>query len=116
MGRIGIAGVDTRALTSWCGARAAERSRSRTAKGEFDLDKLQKRAAEWPGLEGMDLAKEVSRLQVERWTGGKWAWGQGYEVNSPLPAREGSGWVRSAAPRGHEPRYPPLAPPWQGGE
>ena len=34
-------------------------------------------AADWPGLEGMDLAKEVSRLQVERWTGGKWALGAG---------------------------------------
>jgi carbamoyl-phosphate synthase small subunit len=46
----------------------------------FDLDALQRMAAEWPGLEGMDLAKDVSREQVENWTGGKWAWGEGYEV------------------------------------
>ena len=40
----------------------------------------------------MDLAKEVSRLQVERWTGGKWAWGQGYEVGDPAQreARRGN--------------------------
>jgi carbamoyl-phosphate synthase small subunit len=41
----------------------------------------------------MDLAKEVSRLQVERWTGGKWAWGKGYEVEDahprPLPLAGG---------------------------
>ena len=44
-------------------------------------------ASEWPGLEGMDLAKEVSRLQVERWTGGKWAWGQGYELGGEDQSR-----------------------------
>jgi carbamoyl-phosphate synthase small subunit len=44
-------------------------------------------AVEWPGLEGMDLAREVSRLQVERWTGGKWAWGQGYELGGEDPSR-----------------------------
>ncbi len=57
------------------------------ADGQFDIEKLQKMAAEWPGLEGMDLAKEVSRLQVERWTGGKWAWGQGYELGGDDPNR-----------------------------
>ena len=80
-GRIGIAGVDTRALT-----RLVRREGPPTiavahrADGKFDLEALRKRAADWPGLEGMDLAKEVSRLQVERWTGGKWAWGHGYAM------------------------------------
>jgi len=55
--------------------------------GEFDLERLQKMAADWPGLEGMDLAKEVSRLQVERWTGGKWVWGEGYEMGGDDDAR-----------------------------
>ena len=80
-GRIGIAGLDTRALT-----RLVRREGPPTiavahrADGKFDVDALQRMAADWPGLEGMDLAKEVSRLQVERWTGGKWAWGQGYAM------------------------------------
>ena len=84
-GRIGIAGRrHARADQAGARAKGRRRSRSRIARtGEFDLDKLQKMAADWPGLEGMDLAKEVSRLQVERWTGGKWAWGQGYEVENP---------------------------------
>jgi carbamoyl-phosphate synthase small subunit len=80
-GRIGIAGVDTRALTKLVREEGPPTvAIAHNERGEFDLDKLQKLAADWPGLEGMDLAKEVSRLQVERWTGGKWAWGQGYEI------------------------------------
>jgi carbamoyl-phosphate synthase small subunit len=80
-GRIGIAGVDTRALTKLVRTEGPPNiAVAHRADGKFDLEKLQRMAAEWPGLEGMDLAKEVSRLQVERWTGGKWAWGQGYEV------------------------------------
>jgi len=80
-GRIGIAGVDTRALTRLVREEGPPTvAIAHSAKGEFDLDRLQKMAADWPGLEGMDLAKEVSRLQVERWTGGKWRWGKGYEI------------------------------------
>jgi carbamoyl-phosphate synthase small subunit len=80
-GRIGIAGVDTRALTKLVRTEGPPNiAIAHRADAQFDLYKLQKMAADWPGLEGMDLAKEVSRLQVERWTGGKWAWGQGYEM------------------------------------
>jgi carbamoyl-phosphate synthase small subunit len=82
-GRIGIAGVDTRALTKLVRTEGPPNiAIAHRADGQFDLDKLQKMAADWPGLEGMDLAKEVSGLQVERWTGGKWNWGQGYELSS----------------------------------
>src|SRR3546814_20827735 len=35
-------------------------------------------AAEWPGLEGMDLAAEVSCRQTYRWDETRWALGQGY--------------------------------------
>jgi carbamoyl-phosphate synthase small subunit len=84
-GRIGIAGVDTRALTRLVREEGPPNvAIAHNERGEFDLDRLQTMAAEWPGLEGMDLAKEVSRLQVERWSGGKWEWGKGYEVNPPL--------------------------------
>lgn len=80
-GRIGIAGVDTRALTRLVREQGPPTiAIAHRADGRFDLEKLQKSAADWPGLEGMDLAREVSRLQVERWTGGKWRWGQGYEM------------------------------------
>jgi carbamoyl-phosphate synthase small subunit len=80
-GRIGIAGVDTRALTQLVRREGPPTvAVAHSPNGKFDLDALQKLAADWPGLEGMDLAREVSRLQVERWTGGKWNWGQGYEL------------------------------------
>ena len=93
-GRIGISGVDTRALTRLVREEGPPTvAIAHSAKGEFDLDALQKMAADWPGLEGMDLAKEVSRLQVERWTGGKWRWGKGYELEKthpqPLPQAGG---------------------------
>ncbi len=91
-GRIGIAGVDTRALTKLVRRDGPPNiAVAHRADGKFDLDALQRMAAEWPGLEGMDLAKDVSRLQVERWSGGKWSWGQGYAVETPLPGREGPG-------------------------
>jgi carbamoyl-phosphate synthase small subunit len=80
-GRIGIAGVDTRALTRLVRSEGPPNvAIAHRADGRFDLDVLQRMAAEWPGLKGMDLAKEVSRLQVERWSGGKWEWGKGYEL------------------------------------
>src|SRR5688572_16616104 len=80
-GRIGISGVDTRALTKLVREEGPPTvTIAYDAKGEFDLERLQKLAADWPGLEGMDLAKDVSRLQIERWTGGRWQWGEGYEM------------------------------------
>jgi carbamoyl-phosphate synthase small subunit len=80
-GRIGIAGLDTRALTQLVRSEGPPTiAIAYREDGQFDLGRLQQVAADWPGLEGMDLAKEVSRRQVERWTAGKWAWGQGYEM------------------------------------
>ena len=86
-GRIGIAGVDTRALTQLVRSEGPPTiAMAYREDGQFDLGRLQQVAADWPGLEGMDLAKEVSRLQVERWTGGKWAWGRGYELEEERPS------------------------------
>ena len=82
-GRIGIAGLDTRALT-----RLVRREGPPTvviahrADGKFDIAALRKMAAEWPGLEGMDLAREVSREQIEEWSGGKWCLELGYSEGS----------------------------------
>ena len=87
-GRIGIAGVDTRALTKLVRSEGPPTIAVAHHKaGEFDLEQLRKLAAQWPGLEGMDLAREVSRLQVERWTGGKWNWGKGYQLGGDETGR-----------------------------
>jgi carbamoyl-phosphate synthase small subunit len=79
-GRIGVSGVDTRALTHLVRREGPPSvAFAHNAKGKFDLAALRRMAAEWPGLEGMDLAKEVSRRQLEAWSGGKWRLGLGYE-------------------------------------
>ncbi len=78
-GRIGLAGVDTRALTRKIRLGGAPNGViAHNAKGEFDLDALLEKARAWPGLEGMDLAKEVSCAQMYRWSGGGWKRGEGY--------------------------------------
>jgi carbamoyl-phosphate synthase small subunit len=78
-GRIGLAGVDTRALTRKIRIDGAPNGViAHNAKGAFDIDALLAKARAWPGLEGMDLAKEVSCRQMYRWTGGRWQLGEGY--------------------------------------
>ena len=78
-GRIGLAGVDTRALTRKIRLDGAPNGViAHNAKGEFDIDELLAKARAWPGLEGMDLAKEVTTRQLYRWSGGLWRLGEGY--------------------------------------
>ena len=78
-GRIGISGVDTRALTwliSVAGAPNAVIAYS--ASGDFDVPAMLARAKTWAGLEGMDLAKDVTTLQTYGWDQGLWKLGAGY--------------------------------------
>src|SRR3546814_1317897 len=59
-GRIGIAGIDTRALTRRIRVQGAPNGViAHSAKGVFDVDALLAEARRWPGLEGMDLANDV---------------------------------------------------------
>ena len=44
----------------------------------FDLDDLKKKAGNWPGLEGMDLAKEVSCREPYSWDESLWQWPDGF--------------------------------------
>jgi carbamoyl-phosphate synthase small subunit len=85
-GRIGISGVDTRALTRLirvAGAPNAVIAHSGT--GDFDVPALLARAKAWAGLEGMDLAKDVTTLQTYGWDQGLWKLGSGYAA----PAKGG---------------------------
>ncbi|TCJ39260.1 glutamine-hydrolyzing carbamoyl-phosphate synthase small subunit [Parafrankia sp. BMG5.11] len=78
-GKIGLAGVDTRALTRRIRLSGAPHAViAHHPKGKFDLAKLLQRARDWPGLEGMDLAQRVSREKQEQWGGGAWELGKGY--------------------------------------
>ena len=78
-GIIGISGIDTRALT----ARIRDLGVPNAViayhpDGKFDIDALKAKAAAWPGLEGMDLARDVTSGQSQSWTQTPWVWDEGY--------------------------------------
>ena len=71
----GIGGLDTRALTIRIRDSGAPTGvLSFPADGRFDLPALVAQAKAWPGLEGMDLARQVSCTQTYTWTEGTWSW------------------------------------------
>ncbi len=81
--RIGLSGIDTRALTRRIRVGGAPNGViAHSASGEFDVAALLAMARGWPGLEGMDLAKGVSTEMHYGWgdqaPGGTWRLGFGY--------------------------------------
>jgi carbamoyl-phosphate synthase small subunit len=75
----GIAGVDTRALTRRIRDGGAPNGTIVHAPdGKFDIEALLAEAKAWPGLEGMDLAKEVTARQTYQWNETTWVLGKGY--------------------------------------
>jgi carbamoyl-phosphate synthase small subunit len=84
-GRIGISGVDTRALTRMIREAGAPNAViAHNADAAFDVAALLAQAQGWAGLEGMDLAKDVTTLQSYGWDQGLWKLGQN---PSPLQGR-----------------------------
>jgi carbamoyl-phosphate synthase small subunit len=78
-GIAGIAGIDTRALTARIRDGGAPNGvLSFPADGRFDIAALLAEARAWPGLEGMDLAKEVTTRQTYHWDETEWAWPSGF--------------------------------------
>ncbi|MEO3432796.1 glutamine-hydrolyzing carbamoyl-phosphate synthase small subunit [Inquilinus sp. CAU 1745] len=78
-GMVGIAGVDTRKLTRRIRDLGAPNGViAHAPDGRFDIDALRRKAEGWPGLEGMDLAKEVSCRQTYKWDETRWALETGY--------------------------------------
>ncbi len=78
-GLVGIAGVDTRALTRRIRDLGAPNGcLAHDPDGNLDISAVQAEAAAWPGLEGMDLAKEVTCRQSYAWDETRWAPGAGY--------------------------------------
>jgi carbamoyl-phosphate synthase small subunit len=71
-----ISGIDTRALAS----RIREKGMPHgvIAHGDVDTASLVKDAQGFAGLEGLDLAKDVSGRQTRKWRQTPWAWGKGY--------------------------------------
>lgn len=78
-GIIAISGIDTRALT----ARIREQGMidatiAHDPDGNFDRDALLAKAQAFPGLEGADLAKEVTTGQSYTWDEARWEWDKGF--------------------------------------
>lgn len=75
----GICGIDTRALTRRIRDNGAPNGvLCHNPAGAFDIPALQKEAKSWPGLEGMDLAKDVSCTQMYMWDETLWSLTDGY--------------------------------------
>ncbi len=80
-GLVGISGLDTRRLTRRIRDGGAPSGALRHAPdGAIDVAELRQRAADWAGLEGMDLAKEVTCPQTYDWTESVWRLGEGYSA------------------------------------
>ena len=78
-GIVAMTGVDTRALTSLIREKGlANAVIAHDPKGEFDIEALRRLAAEWKGLEGADLAADVTSGQMSTWNEKPWELGKGY--------------------------------------
>ena len=83
---IGMAGIDTRALTNLVRENGMPNAVIAYNKdGEFDIDALKAKAAAWPGLVGMDLAKTVTTNKSYEWTEEPWVWNEGFKKASDTP-------------------------------
>ena len=69
-GVVAISGIDTRKLTRLLRDRGAQNG-ALAAGGAIDVDAAIEAARKFPGLKGMDLAKEVSVRERYRWNAGR---------------------------------------------
>jgi carbamoyl-phosphate synthase small subunit len=78
-GLAAVTGIDTRRLTRRIRDGGAPNGALINAgAGDIDVDRLATRAAAWPGLEGMDLARDVTCRQSYAWDETTWSLEAGY--------------------------------------
>ena len=78
-GRIGVGGIDTRRLTRAIRQQGAPHvALAHNPDGVFDIEALVTAARGFPGLVGLDLARDVTCSQSYRWDEMRWAWPEGY--------------------------------------
>ena len=79
-----MTGLDTRGLTNFIRDKGAPKGTiSNNKKGKFNIKKLINNSIKWPGLDGLDLAKEVSTKKTYSWKGFKtWRKKTGYKKNN----------------------------------
>lgn len=76
-GIVGIADIDTRKLTRILRETGAQSGC--IIVGEIDKQKAVQAAKQFPGLKGMDLAKQVTTTEAYQWQQKSWQLGQGYQ-------------------------------------
>ena len=78
-GVVGLAGIDTRALTKTIREKGMPHAViSHAPDGQFDLPALLAKARAWSGLVGLDLASEASCTQEFEFDEGLYGWPDGY--------------------------------------
>ena len=78
-GVVGLAGVDTRALTRIIRDKGMPHGViAHSPDGQFDLEALVAKAKAWSGIVGLDLAKDASCRQPFTFDEGLWTWPEGY--------------------------------------
>lgn len=81
--RMGLGGVDTRALTRAIRHQGAPHvAMEYRADGKFNIEALVAKARDFKGLEGLDLAKDVTCAQSYTWDEIRWAWPDGHAKRS----------------------------------
>ncbi len=76
---IAVAGVDTRALTNLIREKGMQHAViAHDPNGVFDVDALKAKAADWTGIEGADLASDVTTDKSYEWDETVWQWNKGY--------------------------------------
>ena len=76
---IGMGGVDTRRLTRAIRLLGAPHvALAHNSDGVFNTSKLIQKAQNFSGLEGLDLAKQVTCQQTYKWDEMRWAWPEGF--------------------------------------
>jgi len=76
---VGLAGLDTRALTAAIRTSGmSDAALAHAPDGRFDEAAMQEALDAFPGLEGLDLATDISTAQTYRWDETSWRWNQGY--------------------------------------
>jgi len=86
---VGITGLDTRSLTNFIRDKGAPKGTiSNNKNGNFNIKKLINISTKWPGLNGLDLAKEVTTKKTYIWKGLKtWEKGKGFKKNKKKSLR-----------------------------
>ncbi len=80
---VGLTGIDTRSLTNFIRDKGAPKGTiEKSRNGKFNIKKLLNQSKNWHGLNGLDLAKNVSTRSKYKWNNFKtWKKEVGFEKN-----------------------------------